>query len=206
MKKLNTNQRPAVFIDRDGILNAMVYDDTHGIMDSPRREDQLHAAKGAGRFTRILRNKGFLAIVVTNQPGLAKGTLTLRDLQKVNKRLESCLKREGGGWDALYYCPHHPKVTAISNVRFVRKCNCRKPKPGMLLNAAKEMSIGLKDSWMVGDGIVDMQAGKAAGCRTILVTKVKLDLLEKFFQLQQELPDFIAADLNAALRIILSKS
>lgn len=195
--------RPAVFIDRDGVLNDMVYDDDHGSMDSPRRPEQVRMAKGATQFVHGLRESGLLAVVVTNQPGIAKGTMTLDDLERVNSRLKDLLEEGEGGWDALYYCPHHPEKTENSCDEFVEKCVCRKPLPGMLLNAAEDLQIRLEDSWMVGDGIVDVQAGRAAGCRTILISNMKLDILEHMFQMKEDMPDLIAADLEEALHAIL---
>lgn len=185
----------ACFVDRDGTLNHMVYDETHGLMDSPRRPAQVELVQGASLFLKALRAMGYLIIVVTNQPGIAKGTMTLRELGIVNKRLAALLEREGGRWDALYYCPHHPG----SGTKADRVCDCRKPKPGMIMRAADEHGIDLSASWMIGDGLNDVQAAKAAGCRAILLTRLKLEQIERFLSVVDGVPDVIAHDFVAAL-------
>ncbi len=191
--------KKAVFIDRDGTLNSMVYDETHGLLDSPRRPEQVRLVKDAAEFLRGLRKAGFLTVVVTNQPGIAKGTLTLEELYAVNRKVARLLEAGRAEWDDLCFCPHHPKGVKRA---YAKKCACRKPKPGMLLQAAKEHGIALRGSWMVGDGLNDIQAGRAAGCRTILVTKLKLDQVEQFFALKNARPTAVAASLKDALRII----
>lgn len=185
---------PAVFIDRDGTLNDMVYDETHGTFDSPRRAEQVRLRPGAAEFVRGVRTAGFRAIVVTNQPGFAKGTLMQADLDAVHGRLAELLAAGGAVWDALYVCPHHPGVS---------DCDCRKPKPGMLLRAAREHGIDLARSWMVGDGLVDIVAGRAAACRTILVANLKIEQIERFLAFEHGEPDRIARNLAEALSIIV---
>lgn len=193
----------AFFVDRDGVLNEMVYDETHGLMDSPRTPAQVRMRKGAGRFLREIKALGYFVVVVTNQPGVAKGTLTIAGLEAVNAHLSGLLQEDGATWDALYACPHHPtgERPGAGNP-FVMDCACRKPKPGLLLQAAREHSLELAASWMLGDGIVDIQAGLAAGCRTILLSKLKLDLLEKYVDLVRQPPEHVAPDFEAALRIV----
>lgn len=191
--------QPAVFLDRDGILNEMVYDPVHGLMDSPRRPEQVKLVSGAARLIQLAREGGFRIIVVTNQPGLAKATLTEAELAAVHATLASLLQEQGAAWDELRFCPHHP--SGQGPALYVRECDCRKPKPGMLRQAALESRIDLEASWMVGDGIVDVQAGAAAGCRTILVSKVKLHDIERFLELRCE-PTAVVPDLDCAARII----
>lgn len=199
-----TGTRAAVFVDRDGTLNEMVYDDTHGILDSPRRPEQVRLRAGAAAFLAGVRQLGFLAVVVTNQPGLAKGTLTEKDLMRVNRRLKTMLSRENRGarWDAIYVCPHHPQGGPHARRHWVKRCSCRKPKPGLLQDAARDLNVDLRRSWMVGDGLNDVQAGRAAGCRTILVTSLKLEQIERFFGRGGAVPDYIVRDLRAAQRVI----
>lgn len=180
---------PAVFVDRDGTLNEMVYDVTHGLLDSPRRPEQVVGMPFAKEFLCGLHQLGFKIVVVTNQPGISKGTLTLGELDSINQKLAEILSP--GRWDLLAFCPHHPDFSGT--------CDCRKPKAGMLLKAAAEKHIDLARSWMIGDGLTDIQAGAMAGCRTILLTKLKLDVVEKFFELKDSTPDFIASTLKEAL-------
>ena len=191
----------AVFVDRDGTLNEMVYDKTHGIFDSPRKPDEVRLMPKAADFLKTIKKSGYLVIVVTNQPAIAKETLLLKALQAVNERLASLLAAEGTGWDNLRFCPHFPGPVAGKN-EYTIECDCRKPKPGMLLAAAREFNIDLPASWMVGDGLNDVQAGKAAGCRSILVTKLKMEQVERFFSLENCQPDAIAHDLKQAAEII----
>lgn len=193
---------PAVFVDRDGTLNEMVYDEVHGLLDSPRKPAQVLLIPGAGAFLKGLRELGYRVVVVTNQPGIAKGTLSLDDLLAVNARLAELLAAEGGGWDDLLFSPYTKNAGPWARPEYVRDSDCRKPKPGMLLKAAKEQGLDLSASWMVGDGFVDVQAGRAAGCRTILLTKVKLQDIERFVSVEGSEPDFMAASLREALEII----
>lgn len=195
-------KRAAVFVDRDGTLNEMVYDETHGLLDSPRRSNQVRMIRNAGSFLADAKRLGYLAVVVTNQPGIAKGTLSFEDLEAVNRTLSQLLEAEGASWDGFFFCPHHPKGSEDGRPEYITECACRKPAPGLLLDAAKELGIDLASSWMVGDGLNDIEAGKAAGCRTILVSKLKMDQVERFFGTANIEPDFIAKDLAKALDII----
>lgn len=188
--------KKAAFVDRDGTLNEMVYDATHGLLDSPRRPEQVEPARHAARFLQGLRDLGYFIVIVTNQPGIAKGTLTLPELAAVNGRLAERLAP--AGWDDLRFCPHHPA--------FGSDCACRKPKPGLLTQAAADHGIDLAQSWMIGDGLVDVQAGRSAGCRTVLVTKLKISVVERFFDTTGAEPDFLAADLLGALDAIAGRA
>lgn len=162
---------PAVFIDRDGTLNKVVYD-SEGMENSPFRVEDLELLPGAAEFTRRIREAGYLAVLVTNQPGVAKGSITIDGLNQIHQRLCSLLEEDGGGLDRICYCPHHPKGKPGISSPFIQACDCRKPGPGMLTTAAEEMGINLARSWMVGDKLLDVQAGQAAGCRTILLPRV----------------------------------
>ena len=132
----------AVFVDRDGTLNEMVYDEEHGILDSARRPEQVRLIPGAAEFLRRVRAAGYAIIVVSNQPGIAKGTLSLRDLEAVNRRLADLLAAEGARWDDIRCCPHYPKKVAGGRDGFVASCSCRKPEPGLLVQAAEESCYG----------------------------------------------------------------
>lgn len=191
----------AVFVDRDGTLNEMVYDENHGILDSPRKPGEVRLMPKAVDFLKTIKKRGYLVIVVTNQPAIAKETLSLKNLQAINEKLASLLAAEGAGWDALRYCPHFPGPVMKKN-KYTIVCDCRKPEPGLLLSAAREFNIDRPASWMVGDGLNDVQAGKAAGCRSILVTRLKIEQVERFFDLKNCQPDAIAGDLMKAAEII----
>ena len=193
----------AVFIDRDGTLNEMVYDKTHGILDSPYKPDEVRLMPKAADFLKTIKKCGYLAVVVTNQPGIAKGTLTMQTLQEINGRLAALLAAEGAAWNHLLFCPHFPGPRLVKN-EYVVECECRKPKPGLMLSAAGKFNIDLPASWMVGDGLNDVQAGKSAGCRSILVANLKIEQVERFFNLDNCRPDAIARDLKQAGEIIQS--
>lgn len=194
--------KPAIFIDRDGVLNEMVYDETHGLLDSPRRVEQVRMIRHAGAFLKKAREAGYFIVVVTNQPGIAKATLTLEELDAVNKELARQLEMDGGRWDDLYFSPYHPKPGPDGRPEYTRKSDCRKPGPGMLLAAAEKHGIDLARSWMIGDGTVDVQAGRAAGCRTILVASIKISHVEQFIHLDNAMPDAVAKNLDEAWVII----
>lgn len=194
--------KPAIFIDRDGVLNEMVFDSDHGLLDSPRRTEQVRAIAGAGSFLKNAREAGFLTVVITNQPGIAKGTLTEEHLSAVNNELAGQLAKEGGKWDDFFYSPFHPNPGPNGVAEFTKKTDCRKPGAGMLLAAAEKHGIDLAKSWMIGDGIVDVQAGKSAGCKTILITTVKISQIEQFVEMENAMPDAIVKSLADAWKVI----
>ncbi|MEI8206838.1 MAG: HAD-IIIA family hydrolase [Kiritimatiellales bacterium] len=197
---------PAVFIDRDGTLNEMLFDETHGRFDSPLRAEQLIVKPFARDFMDGLRVAGFRRIVVTNQPGVARGYLDEAELERIHNRLACEISPDGAAWDALYYCPHSPSKAPVHSSEYAGLCDCRKPSAGMLRRAALEHQLDLSKSWMIGDGLNDIKAGHRAGCRTILLAKVKIEQIEQFAEHSETRPDFIAKDLRAALEIILKNS
>jgi D-glycero-D-manno-heptose 1,7-bisphosphate phosphatase len=192
------NLRPAIFLDRDGTLNEVVLNQD-GMEDSPFRSEDLVLLPGAAEFTRRVREAGYLAVLVTNQPGVAKGSITVTGLEQIHEHLLDLLAKDGGGLDRIYYCPHHPLGRAGFSSPFVQVCDCRKPAAGMLLRAAKELGIDPAQSWMVGDKLLDVQAGQSAGCRTILLRRLPSEQVSK----SGPPPTCSAADLTEALDIIL---
>jgi len=186
---------PAVFLDRDGVINPYVYNPEFGTVDSPSNPDEFQLNPGVREAIDALRAMGFLIIVVSNQPGIAKGKFTPGLLDATTtKMLEGC----GGKIDDVYYCLHHPQAT---NVQYMAECVCRKPKPGLLLQAAAEWEIDLTASFMVGDGLTDVLAGKAAGARTILVNSRKCYLCGEIEKNDAE-PEFFATSLANAVEMI----
>ena len=152
----------AIFLDRDGTINEYV-----GFLRSP---DELKLIPGAADAIKLINSSEFLAIVATNQPVIARGEVTVPELNKIHDKLETLLGNEGAYIDALYYCPHHPHKGYAGEIEELKiNCTCRKPKPGMLLRAAEEYHIDLSKSWMIGDREEDIRAGKGAGCRTALI-------------------------------------
>ena len=129
---------------------------------------------------------GYLAVVVTNQPVIARGEVTPQELGEIHRKMETLLGAEGAYLDAIYFCPHHPHSGFEGEVRALKiDCDCRKPKPGMLLKAAKDLNIDLSRSFMIGDGENDILAGQNAGCRSLAVGK-DLSLLGAVKQILEE--------------------
>ena len=197
-----TGSRPAVFLDRDGTLNEMVYDETHGIVDSPFTPDRMVLKRQAGAFVAALNRLGYLCLVVTNQPGLAKGTLTLDRLADMHERMESLLEARDAHLDGIYFCPHHPDPGSAGPAELAVACSCRKPEPGLIVEAAERHGVDLGRSFMVGDGVVDVEAGRRAGVTTILVAKMQAELLERMADRPDARPDCVAQDLEGALQHI----
>lgn len=162
-KNLKHKQK-AVFLDRDGTINYHV-----GFL---RDIDDFKLLPGVAQAIRHINESGYLAIVVTNQPVIARGEVSDRELQQIHNKMETLLGQHGAYLDAIYYCPHHPdKGFPGERPEYKIECNCRKPKPGLLLQAAQDFNIDLSQSWMVGDSERDVLAGVAAGCKTALIDK-----------------------------------
>lgn len=156
------NKQKAIFLDRDGTINKYV-----GYLRTP---EQFELLEGAGEAIRKINLSGYLAIVVTNQPVIARGEVTVDGLQQIHNKMETMLGKEGAYLDGVYYCPHHPDKGFAGEVEELKiVCECRKPKAGLLLQAAKDFNIDLSQSWMIGDSENDVLAGKNAGCKTALI-------------------------------------
>lgn len=167
------NKQKAVFLDRDGTINRMA-----GFISNVADFELL---PGVAQAINGIHAQGFLVIVVTNQPVIARGELTLRGLEEIHHKMETLLGLEGAYIDGLYFCPHHPDKGFEGEVPELKiECECRKPKPGMLLDAARHFHIDLEQSWMVGDSQADIGAGKAAGCKTVLVGEKEEDYGQDF--------------------------
>jgi D-glycero-D-manno-heptose 1,7-bisphosphate phosphatase len=165
-----------------------------GIVDSPFTVDQFNLLPDVGKAINSFHNQGFLVIIVSNQPGIAKDHHDIDILDRIKEKMHSELEKDGAKIDAEYYCIHHPEAI-IQDYKEI--CDCRKPKPGMILQAAEEHDIDLTESWMIGDGITDIQAGIAAGCKTILIGRMKCDIC-KYLEDALVKPDFIALNLYKA--------
>ena len=154
------NPRRAIFLDRDGTINVNM--DTHPTVEC------FTLLPGVPDAIRLINESLYLAVVVTNQPMIAKGFLTFDQLKLIDKKMETLLGEKRAYLDKIYFCPHHPERGFSGEITELKiQCNCRKPKPGMLLQAAQEMNIDLANSWMIGDSATDVEAGIAAGCKTI---------------------------------------
>ncbi|MCI5585087.1 MAG: HAD-IIIA family hydrolase [Lachnospiraceae bacterium] len=160
-RNLQTKQK-AVFLDRDGTINEYV-----GFL---RNIEEMKLLDGASEAIKLLNQSGYLTIVVTNQPVIARGEVTCEELEEIHNKMETLLGNAGAYIDDLFYCPHHPDKGFEGERQELKvDCDCRKPKPGMLLEAAIKYNIDLSESWMIGDSENDILAGKTAGCRVAFI-------------------------------------
>lgn len=187
-------RRPAVFLDRDGVLNA----DTGYV----KNVNELIIIKESVLPVKKLNMLGYKVICITNQSGVARGLYTEEVLEEINSQLVSKYAEKGAFIDRIYYCPHHPRKGFGKHKRI---CNCRKPKPGMILRAVKEMYIDLEKSYFIGDHYTDVVAGKKAGCRTILITDNDAEQLRGELREMDALPDAIVNSLTDAVDLIAEK-
>ena len=161
------HKQKAIFLDRDGTINKYV-----GFL---RNIDDFELIDGVSEAIKKINESGYLAIVVTNQPVIARGEVTIEQLNEIHNKMETLLGKDGAYLDAIYYCPHHPHKGYEGEIPELKiDCDCRKPKPGMLLKAADDFNIDLTKSWMIGDSENDVLAGKAAGCKTELLKNMTL--------------------------------
>ena len=182
----------AVFLDRDGVLNDLEYNPEEGRIGSPLSAKQLRIFPYAGESIRRIRKFGFKAILVSNQPGVAKRQFTYSELGRMNEKVRKELAKHKCSFDAEYYCLHHPDAL-IRKYRL--DCDCRKPKPGLLFRAARECDLDLSNSFFVGDSLVDVKAGRAAGCRTILLGR-STTFLSMMIEREDARPDFLLPSLK----------
>jgi histidinol-phosphate phosphatase family protein len=185
--------RPAIFLDRDGVLNREI--------DGVYRPADLHLLDGVGAAVQDVNRAGVPVVCVTNQPGLAKGRMSFDDLAAVFAKLDSDLAKDSAYLDLVYFCPHHPEggwAGEVPSLKLV--CDCRKPKPGMLLRAAEEHNLDLSKSWLVGDRYADVQAAQRAGAKAVLVRSGHAGSDATHFDCR---PDHVAANLPAAISYIL---
>jgi D-glycero-D-manno-heptose 1,7-bisphosphate phosphatase len=184
------HQRSAIFLDKDGTV----------LVDVPYNvdPDKMYPAPGALAALRQLGRHDWPLIVVSNQSGVALGRFAQSELTNVQARLAQMFDESGARLHDFYCCPHHPQGSVSA---YARACSCRKPEPGMLLRAAVDHGIDLPTSWMVGDILNDVEAGRRAGCRTILIDNGNET---EWQMLPQRTPDFVVTDLEEAARIIIA--
>ncbi|MES1048991.1 HAD family hydrolase [Bacillus thuringiensis] len=188
-------RKKAIFLDRDGVINKMWNNTEHGIIDSPLNINQFEFFPRVFEAVRMLNKQGFLIVVVSNQPVVAKGKTTPMLLEEITKYMLNTFLEQGCRIDDVYYCLHHPNAIVE---KYKVHCSCRKPKPGLILKACKNLDIDPSQSYMIGDGITDVEAGKLAGCKTIWIGNWKCDIC----QISKVKPDFVAKDLYEASKII----
>lgn len=188
----------AVFLDRDGVINELIYYRDMGMVDSPFTVKQFRLLPDSREAINIINRLNFKAIVVSNQPGIARGHFSEETLTLMNIKMKRQLARLDAFLDGIYYCFHDPKG---KNRRYRKVCNCRKPKPGLLIKASKDFDIDLSRSYMIGDELTDIQAGRSVSCKTILLGRMKCQLC-KLMQDKGIFPDIIVSDLLEAAKHI----
>lgn len=191
-KRSLKNKQRAIFLDRDGTIN--VY---RGLIN---KAEDFELLPNVSEAVRLINESGYLAIVVTNQPVIARGECTFEELSKMHMKLETLLGKDGAYIDDLYFCPHHPDSGYKGEIPELKiKCDCRKPKTGMLLKAAEKFNINLKLSWMIGDTSRDVMTGVNAGMKTVLVNTGDNSLAGGF----EVVPTVETSDILEAVRFIL---
>lgn len=196
MKHRYQEDHPAVFVDRDGVINEIVWNEDAEQLDSPMKVSQFKFLPDAAEALRTIGNKGYYIFIVTNQPGAAKGKTDLATLYDINTHMIDSLSKEGVDIDDLFMCPHYPKELPLTREKFlIKKCNCRKPEPGLIYRAMRKYNIDMSRSYMIGDSCTDVAAGAAVGLQTIFIGDLKCDLCKKLGDLS---PDYIAQSLKDA--------
>jgi histidinol-phosphate phosphatase family protein len=191
----------AVLLDRDGVINALVYHQDAGVIDAPFTRSQFKLLPRVPKAIRLLSDLGLKTAIVSNQPGIAKGQLKPEMLKAFDRAMLSHIHEAGGRIDGTYYCLHHPEA----KVRKLRqRCRCRKPEIGLLELAAAELHVSLAECYMVGDGIPDLLAGSRAGCKTIFIGRWKCEICQ-FTEAPNVHPAFVAKDLWEAAQLIRSE-
>jgi len=180
----------AIFLDRDGTLN-----EDPGYISDP---DNVVLFPETGQALSLLKKYGFLLIIISNQSGIARKLMTSKDVDAVNDKINSLLAEYKVKIDAFYYCPAHPDYSSEE------ECDCRKPSPKLVLEAAKEFNIALEKSYFIGDTVADIQCGKNAGLKTILVKTGKGEESFSILQKENNFPTFVADNLLSAGNFILA--
>ncbi len=188
------NKQKAIFLDRDGTINEYV-----GFL---RKEEDFRLIPGVSEAIKKINNSGYLAIVVTNQPVIARGEVTEEELEEIHKKMETLLGLDGAYIDDIYYCPHHPDKGFEGEIPELKiECDCRKPKTGMLEKAAREHNIDLSSSIMIGDSTLDIKMAENAGMQSVLLKTGQKGEDGKY----DVSPTLIAEDLNDAINKIICK-
>lgn len=191
----------AIFYDRDGVIVKMVYDLENDLIRTVKNSSEIDFVPGIFDLLKYTKTLGYKNIIVSNQPDIGIKKISEKNFNNIKEVLSQKLKKEGSTIVAEYYCFHHPFA---SIEKYKQVCDCRKPKPGLFFKAAQEHNIDLSKSWMIGDGVNDILAEKAAGCKTILLANLEeseyLRILEE--KLHGIKPDYIVRRLQDIIKII----
>lgn len=189
--------KSAVFLDRDGVINELIFNFSTGEYEPPHRPADLHVFPSVYNSLLDLKREGFELFLVSNQPDYAKGKTSLENLYAVHSRLDHVFTTEGIIFRHYYYCYHHPNGV-IPEYSF--SCECRKPNPYFLMEAARDFGLDLRNSWMIGDRDSDIECGRNAGVNTISIQYIHSTPARGKVK-----PDFTAANLKEAVKIILNE-
>ena len=192
----------AVLLDRDGIINELIYFPEQGTVDSPFLPEQMKLTPFAVSSINRFHEMGFKVFVISNQPGMARAHFDEATFDSISRRMRELLKQGDAYVDGEYYCFHQPQG---SREEYRIACDCRKPKPGLILKAAVDHGFSVPDTFFIGDGIVDVKAGRAAGCKTVLVASVNGFLLKLLVEQNAE-PDFLVRTLAEAVKVVESNT
>lgn len=191
----------AVLLDRDGVVNALVYHDEAGVIDSPFTRAQFKLLPRVPQAIRLLNDLGLRVAITSNQPGIAKGHLKRETLRAFDSTIISQVRAAGGRIERIHYCLHHPEAK-VACLR--QKCRCRKPETGLLEDAAANLGVPLVDCYLIGDGIPDLVAAARAGCRSIFIGRWKCEICQ-FTDDPTVRPALVAKDLWQAANLIRSE-
>ncbi len=180
----------AIFLDRDGTLNV-----DPGYISDP---EKVVLFPQVGDALALLKKYGFLLIVISNQSGIARGLMISENVEAVNEKINNLLSEYKVKIDAFYFCPAHPDYSSEKD------CECRKPSPTLVFEAAKEFNVDLQNSYFIGDTVADVQCGKNAGIKTILVKTGKGEESISILQKENNFPTFVADNLLNACNFILA--
>jgi len=188
----------AVLLDRDGVINSLIYHENSGVIDSPFVVSQFRLLPRVPSAIRYFNKLDLKVAIVSNQPGIAKGHLRYKTLKRFEDMMLQEIRAGGGRIDAIYYCFHHPQAKIP---KYRKRCACRKPATGMLRQAASDLGVSTEECYMIGDGIPDLQAGTEAGCRTVFIGRWKCEICQ-FTECPEIRPSLVASDLWQASQMI----
>jgi len=188
--------KKAIFLDRDGVINENVKDLV--------KISQFNLLPNVAEAIKKINDSGYLAIIITNQPIIAKGFCTFKEMEKIHEKMKELISKKGAFIDKLYMCPHHPEKGFPGEFAELKiDCSCRKPKPGLFLQAIKELDIDPKKSWSIGDSLSDIEASKKAGIKAIFLTSGGGSGSKNESELKDSKPDYIKKNLLDAVDFIL---
>lgn len=190
-------------MERDGVLNGLVLDEVRAVMDSPLDERSIHLTRQAAAFVHALNERGYLALVVSEQPAVAQGRLSRLGLDRIHQRLHGDLEAAGARLDGIYVCMHdadaHDIPGAAAREDLVKACRCRRPAPGLLLAAASQHRVDMQRSYMICRDQRDVRAGRAAALETCLLTRAELSDFDGPADMR---PHHVSPDLLGFVRIL----